>query len=388
MKFLPLILKNAFRKKTRTLLTIGSIVLPLLVICVMGTFLRALDRPDPAATRGMFRLVTRHKVSLSNFLPHAYLDKIRRFPGVVAATELDWFGGKYGDGSAKTIFSRFAVEPEAFFQVFDDAVIQSGSPADWYADRAGCIVGANLAEKLHLKVGDKVVLLGDIWPVTLELNVRAIYQLPDGNAASLHFNRKYLEEASPRFGSTLGMVWIKARDGKAATALIDTIDGMFENSPYPTKTETEKAFQMSFMSLVGNVKLLVTSIGVIIVAVILLIAANTMAMAARERVTEIAVLRTLGYQRGTILGLILGESVLVAVFGGLLGIAVFSLIEPAIKRGIMTTPLGTFASGFNLDPGILLLAFLLAVGVGLLAGVVPAIRSAQRSITDGLRQVA
>jgi len=388
MKFLPLILKNAFRKKTRTLLTIGSIVLPLLVICVMGTFLRALDRPDPAATRGMFRLVTRHKVSLSNFLPHAYLDKIRRLPGVVAATELDWFGGKYGDGSAKTIFSRFAVEPEAFFQVFDDAVIQSGSAADWYADRAGCIVGANLAEKLHLRVGDKVVLLGDIWPVTLELNVRAIYQLPDGNASSLHFNRKYLEEASPRFGSTLGMVWIKAQDGKAATSLIDTIDGMFENSPYPTKTETEKAFQMSFMSLVGNVKLLVTSIGVIIVAVILLIAANTMAMAARERVTEIAVLRTLGYQRRTILGLILGESVLVSVFGGLVGVAVFSLIEPTIRRGIMTTPLGTFASGFNLYPGVLLFAFLVAVGVGLLAGVVPAITSAQRSITDGLRQVA
>src|ERR1017187_9976522 len=147
MKFLPLILKNAFRKKTRTLLTIGSIVLPLLVICLLGTFLRALDRPDPAVTRGMFRLVTRHKVSLANFLPHAYLDKIRKLPGVVAATaldwvgreeggvgaatELDWFGGKYGDGSAKTIFSRFAVEPEAFFQVLDDAVILSGSPADW-----------------------------------------------------------------------------------------------------------------------------------------------------------------------------------------------------------------------------------------------------------------
>jgi len=111
-------------------------------------------------------------------------------------------------------------------------------------------------------------------------------------------------------------------------------------------------------------------------------------MAARERVTEIAVLRTLGYRRGTILGLILGESVLVSVFGGLFGIAVFSLIEPGIKRGIMTTPLGTFASGFNLYPGILLFAFLVAVGVGLLAGVVPAIRSAQRSITDGLRQVA
>jgi putative ABC transport system permease protein len=388
MKFLPLILKNAFRKRTRTLLTIGSIVLPLLVICLMATFLRALDRPDPATTRGMFRLVTRHKVSLSNFLPRAYLGKIRQLPGVVAATELDWFGGKYGDGSAKTMFPRFAVEPEAFLQVFDDLTILQGSAADWRADRAGCIVGKNLADKFGWKIGDKIVLLGDIWPVTLELNVRAIYQLPDGNAATLHFNKAYLEEARPRFGTLVGMVWLKARDGAAATSLLDTIDGLFENSSAPTKTETEKAFQMSFLSLVGNVKLLVTSIGVIIVAVILLIAANTMAMAARERVTEIAVLRTLGYQKGTILGLILGESVLVGVLGGLFGVGVFTLLVPSLKRSLIATPLGAFASGFGIYPGILLLAFFLAVGAGLLAGVVPAIRSARRSITDGLRQVA
>lgn len=388
MKFLPLVLKNAFRKKTRTLLTVGSIVLPLLVICLLGTFLRALDRPDPGATRGMFRLVTRHKVSLANFLPHAYLDKVRQLPGVVAATELDWFGGKYGDGGVKTIFSRFAVEPEAFFQVFDDAAILAGSKTDWYADRAGCIVGDNLAAKLGLKVGDKVVLRGDIWPVTLELNVRAIYQIPDGSGASLHFNRKYLEEASPRFGSTLGMIWTKAKDARAATSLIDTIDRMFENSSYPTKTETEKAFQMSFMSLVGNVKMLVTSIGIIIIFVILLIAANTMAMAARERVTEIAVMRTLGFSKGAILEMILLESVLVAVLGGLLGVAVFMVIEPTIKRGLMTTPLGTFAAGFSLYPGILLFAFLVTVGIGLVAGVVPAVRSSQRSIVDGLREVA
>jgi putative ABC transport system permease protein len=186
----------------------------------------------------------------------------------------------------------------------------------------------------------------------------------------------------------VGTVWTKAKDGAAATRLSDQIDGMFENSPYPTKTESEKAFQMGFVAMMGNIKLLVTSIGTIIVLVILLIAANTMAMAARERVTEIAVLRTLGFQKSTVLGLILGESLVLGVSGGLFGIALFSILEPGLKKGLLNSPMGLFAASMELFPDVLLVAFGVAVGVGLIAGIVPAIRSAQRSITDGLRQVA
>jgi putative ABC transport system permease protein len=386
VKFFPLVFKNVFRKRTRTALTIASIVLPLLVINLMGTFLRALDRPDPAATRGMFRIVTRHKVSLSNPLPVAYFEKIRSLPGVVAATKFTWFGGTYVDPSAKNFFPRFAVEPETFLQVFDDARIVAGSKEDWLGDRAGAVVGENLVKKFGWKLGDKVVLVGDIYPVTLELTIRGIYQLPDGNATSIFFNRKYLEEALPSVAGDVGTIWVKAANGPAAERLTREIDAMFENASAPTKTESEKAFQMGFVQMLGNVKLLINGIATIIVFVILLIAANTMAMAARERVTEIAVLRTLGFGKPAILGMVLGESLLLALIGGVLGILLFVLAEPALKAGLMQSPMSGFAASFGLFPEVLGVGLFITVSIGLVAGLVPALRSARRPIVEGLRQ--
>ena len=153
MKFLSLILKNVFRKKTRTILTIGSIVLPLLIICIMGSFLKALDAPDPAETRGMFRIVTRHKVGFTNDLPITYVERIRQLNGALAVTTFDWFGGTYIDSSARNFFGRFAVEPATFLQVFDDARATGGSIEDWMSDRAGIIAGADLMKKIRLEIG-------------------------------------------------------------------------------------------------------------------------------------------------------------------------------------------------------------------------------------------
>jgi putative ABC transport system permease protein len=385
VNLLPLIFKNVFRKKTRTLLTVGSIVLPLLVICLMGTFLRALDRPDRGATRGMFRLVTRHQVSLTNFLPLSDEEKIRQVPGVAAVTDFTWFGGKYIDASAKNIFARFAVDPETFLQVFDDAQILQGTKEDWLADRTGALVGRNIAEKFGWKIGDKITLVGDIFPTNLELTIRAIYFLPDGTSATCFFSRKYLEEAVPFLKGNAGTFWIKAKDAQAAESVPKTVDAMFENSSFPTKTETEKQFQTFFVQMMGNVKLLLGAIATVIVAVIVLIAANTMAMTARERVTEIAVLRTLGFQKRTILGLILGESLVIALFGGCLGIGLFALIEPGMKRNLSLGPMATLAASLEIYPSILALGFAIAVAVGLVAGIIPAIRSSQRSIVEGLR---
>jgi putative ABC transport system permease protein len=388
VKFLPLVLRNVFRKKTRTALTISAIVLPLLAVNLMGTFLRALDRPDPAAARGMFRTVTHHKVSLGNPLPIVDLEKIRQLPGVAAATVFDWFGGIYVDRSAKNQFPRFAVEPETFLKVFDDARIVAGSKEAWLADRTGALVGQNLVAKFRWRLGQKVVFVGDTYPVTLELTIRGIYQLPDGNAAAVYFHRKTLEEALPSFAGQAGAIWIKAADGAAAERLPAQIDAMFENSSAPTKTETEKAFQMGFVSMLGNVKLLINSIATIIVLVLLLIAANTMAMAARERVTEIAVLRTLGFPRGIILAMVLAESLLVALIGGGLGILLFVAVEPGLKAGLLRTPMATFAAAFRIFPEVLAMGLLITVSIGVAAGVVPALRSAFRPIADGLRRVA
>ncbi len=388
MKFLPLVLKSVFRKKTRTLLTVSSIVLPLLVICLMGTFLKALNAPGSGATRGFFRLVVRHKVSLTSTLPIAYQDQIRQLPGVVAATNFNWFGGKYIDASARNVFVRFSVEPESFLKVFDDARIVGGSVKDWLGDRTGALVGTNLAAKYGWKLGDKVVLQGDIFPINLDLTIRAFYTLDTGSSATLFFDRKYIDEAVPSFKGQVFTIWIKAADAAAAERLPKEIDALYENSPYPTKTETEKEFQNGFVSMLGNVKLLMTSIGTIIVLVMLLVAANTMAMAARERVTEIAVFRTLGFTRGTILGLVLGESLFIALVGGGLGLALFVAAEPGFKRQLMLTPMSTLAASMHVYPTVLAFGFAVATGVGLLAGIVPAIRSSTRPIAEGLRQVA
>lgn len=366
-------------------MTIGSIILPLLVICLMGTFLRLLDMPDPAQTRGMFRIVTRHKVGITSPLPVSYAEKIRQLDGALAVTQFNWFGGTYIDNSARNFFARFAVEPETLIQVFDDAKIIQGSAVDWFSDRAGCMVGEDLMKKFGWKLGDQIILVGDIYPVTLQLTIRAVYRLSDGNSDALFFNRKYLEEAFPSFQGTVGTIWTKCRDGAAAIRLSDEIDQMFENSPYPTKTETEKAFQMGFVSMLGNVKLLITSLGTIVVLVIVLIAANTMALSARERITEIAVLRTLGFSRRMILILILGEGLILALIGGIIGLCIFILGLKPLKAILTNTPLSGFTNAMTVFPEVLLLGLGITVIVGLFSGIVPAIRASQRPITEGLR---
>ena len=272
-------------------------------------------------------------------------------------------------------------------QVFDDATITQGSATDWFNDRAGSLVGEDLMKKFGWRIGDQIVLIGDIYPVTIQLTIRAVYQLPDGDSDALFFNREYLEEALPSFQGKVGTIWTKCRDGAAATRLSDEIDQMFENSPYPTKTETEKAFQMGFVSMLGNVKLLITSLGTIVVFVILLIAANTMALSARERIREIALLRTLGFSRVTILMLTLGESLILALFGGILGLGLFVVGFKPLKASLINTPLSGFATAMTLFPEVLLLGLVITIFVGLFSGLVPAIQASMRPITEGLRHI-
>ena len=384
MRFLPLVLKNVFRKKTRSVLTILSILLPLFVICILGTLLATLDS-DPSDGKGMFRLTIRHRISITNFLPEAYLPKIRQLAGVKEVTVLTWFGGQYVDKSAKNFFARFATDPETFPRVFDEATIVEGSSEEWKGDRSGLMVGKLLMTKYGWRLGQQISLKGDIFPGVYTFTIRAVYTGQDEGGC--YFDQKVLQETIPWYKGNVGMYWLKADSVEAVGRLPKEIDAMFDNSPYPTKTETEKEFQNSWVSMLGNVKLLITSITTIIVLVILLIAANTMAMSARERVTEIAVLRTLGFPKGTILGLVLGESVFLSFFGGLLGLGLFVLSFPGFRKGLLNSPMGGFATGMRIFPSILAVGFGVTLLVGLLSGLVPAIRSAQRPIPDGLRQV-
>ena len=383
MKFFPYVFKSLFRKKTRSLLTLGSILLPLFVVCIMGTLIRTLERQPSGA--GMYRIVVRHRVSLTNWIPEAYRARIQTLPGIEEMSVWCWFGGKYIDYSAKNQFARFGVEPEKLLKVFDEAKIVEGSAQDWFSDRAGAMVGTALMKKYGWKVGQKIVLQGDIYPMTLELTIRAVYTAD--NPSALFFNWAYVEEALPQVKGRIGTFYIRAKDAEAVGRLPRQIDEMFDNADPPTKTETEKEFQNGFVQMLGNVHLMLNAISAVIVFVILLIAANTMAMAARERVNEIAVLRTLGYQKSTILGMILGESLLLALLGGFFGLGLFVLGFSGFKAALLNTPMAGFASGMRLFPSVLAVGFGISVFIGLFAGLVPAVGAARRSITDGLRQV-
>ncbi|HEY3351459.1 MAG TPA: FtsX-like permease family protein [Thermoanaerobaculia bacterium] len=385
MKFFPYVFKSLFRKKTRSLLTLGSILLPLFVVCLFGTLIRTLDRP--ATGTGMNRIVVRHKVSLSNWIPESYRGRIQQLGGIEEMSVWCWFGGKYVDYTPKNFFARFGVEPEKLLRVFDEARVVEGSARDWFADRSGAMVGTELVRRHGWKLGQKVVLQGDIYPVNLELTIRAIFDAPAGSNAALFFNWAYVEEALPRVKGRIGTFYVRARDADAVGRLPKQIDEMFDNTDAPTKTETEKEFQNGFVQMLGNVKFMLNGISSAIVFVILLIAANTMAMAARERVGEIAVLRTLGYQKDTILALILAESLLLALLGGLLGLGLFALGFGGFKAALMNTPMAGFAAGMTVYPSVLAVGFGISVFIGLFAGIVPAAGAVRRSITDGLRRV-
>jgi len=386
MKIVPLVLKNLLRKRTRSALTIASIVLPLFVICILGTLLRALET-DPSGGKGMYRLIVRHKVSITNWLPGAYDPKIRNVPGVVEAIRMHWFGGTYIDQSARNQFQRFSVtDVDRLLRVYDEATLVEGSEADWVGDRSGLLVGRQLMRKYGWRLGQKVTFKGDIYPVTLELTIRAVFSAPD--ESGVYFHHQGIEEAVPYAKGQVGWYWLKTDSVAATERVPKLIDAMFENSPEPTRTETEKQFQAMWVSMIGNVKAIVVGISTAIVLVILLIAANTMAMAARERVTEIAVLRVLGFTKEKVLGLVLGESLALSLLGGTLGVGLFVLLLPGFREGIINSPMASFAAGIRLFPEVLLVGLGMTFAVGLFAGLVPAIRSAQRPITEGLRQVA
>ncbi len=186
MKFLPYVLKSLFRKKTRSILTILSIVLPFFVICVLGTLLATLDA-DPSGGKGMYRLVVRHKVSLANFVPEAYRERIAQLPGVKDVTILNWFGGQYVDNRPENMFARFGCEPESLLRIFDEITLVGGSAADWTSDRGGALVGERLMKRYGWKIGDTFVLKGDIFPTNLELTVRAVFRGSD--ETGVYFDR-------------------------------------------------------------------------------------------------------------------------------------------------------------------------------------------------------
>jgi len=373
--------KNAFRNKRRSTLTVLSIAFSLLLLTLMMTIWRGFYL-DKGSAESAERLVVRHRVSLTFTLPGFYREKIRAIPGVVAVVPVSWFQGIYKDQKQENFFARFGTDPDEFFKVFRDMDIPDEQLKAWQRDRQGVIVDDTLAKKYGWKLGDRIFIRGDIYPVDLELIVRGIFHSNPDNK-SVYFNAKYVEEAVPSFKGHAGTFSILADSPGDVSKIASAIDEMFRNSPQPTKTESEKAFGLEFVAMMGNVKTFILSICGAVVFATLLVSANTMAMSIRERTREVAVLKTLGFTRSGVLGLFVSEAVALSLGGGLVGVGLgWSLV-------FALTHSPQFFSFFPLKVtmGIWAAAMLTAGLVGLLSAAVPSYHASKVNIVDGLRHI-
>ena len=378
-----LVWRNLIRNPMRTFLTIASVGLALFILCLLAALLKAMEGTEGTAAN---RMVVRHAVSLTFTLPESYGEKLRRLDHVLEVTTLNWYQGQYIDDKPENFFPRFSSEPDTLFEVFDDNLIPPDQLQAFKDDRAGFVAGKTLADKYGWKLGDQITIKGDIYPVDVQLNMVGIFENPKVRSSErqIFFQRRYLEEAMNNPGA-VGTYWLKVDSPASVPAVVRAAEAMFANSDAPVRAETEEAFALSFLEMLGNVRLLLGSIGLAIVVSILFITANTMAMAARDRTREVAVLRTLGFRTGQVTGLVLGESVLVAVLGALFGTTLAWLV---VK--IAAGALADFGVYGNLAVGPGLFGVALAAGglIGFLSGLLPAVGAARTDIVDGLRKVA
>ena len=375
MKYIWLLYKNVMRNRRRTLLTVTSIAVSLFLVTTLLTLLNELQNPIETPASAL-RLITRHKVSLFNSLPIAYRQKIAKVDGVEAVMGSMWFGGVYKDPS--NFFGQFAADTEQFFQVNADMTLPAEQKEAFLKDRTGCLVGNSLAKRFGWKIGDKIHLKGALFQFDPEMTVRAIYEGGSDLGSTLFFHWEYFNEGLNNAGFT-GTYTIRARSAQEVPKIAEQVDALFQNAPVPTKTETERAFILGFVSMLGNVQFLISSICSAVIFAIILVAANTMAMSIRERVREIGVLKTLGFFNDRILFLLIGESLLLSLFGTLLG---------ALGARVLYSNLdiATLTSGFllrlNVNPQILLTCTAIGCGVGLLAAGVPAWRASRFPVVE------
>jgi putative ABC transport system permease protein len=302
-------------------------------------------------------------------------------PGVVDVCKLQWIGAYYKDKS--NFFANFALDHDKMETVFDDYKVDPAQMAAFKADRRGCLVGTDLMKRFNWKIGDRITLTRQIFPYDPELTIRGVYTHPV-NTSSLYFHIDYHQEAAAAMGPRVGTYWLKIKNASQMAAVSQQIDAMFKNSEDPTETVTEKDFQATFMAMMGNIKLLFTSVSSCAIFMVILLAAITMSMSARERVTEIAVLKAIGFGQRLVLTLMLTEFVLLTVFGGALGVLFAKLVYTFVPMDKMTQG---FLVGFVIYPSVAVICLAIAAGVGLVAGGLPARNATRMSVVDGLRRV-
>jgi putative ABC transport system permease protein len=382
MKYLPLLWANLRRKRVRTLLTFLSVVVAFLLFGLLEAVSYALT--GGAELAGQDRLVTQHRVSLIQYLPKNYLDRVRTLDGVKVATSQDWFGGIYRDD--RNQITATAVEPESFFEVYPEFAVSPEQMKAWHSTRTATIVGRDVAERFGWKIGDKVPLRSNIFRKrdggdTWDLDIVGIYHVENGDNTNLFLQYDYLNEARTYGHDEIGWIIMRIDDPSRAAAVESAVDTLFANSSTETRTTTESAFLQGFANQMGNIGRIVTIVAAAVFFTMLLVTANAMAQSVRERVRDIAVMRTLGFSNGSVVTLVLVEGLTITVLGGVVGLWLGDALAKSVGRQmqqflpLMMTPPNSYITGM-----------ILAVGLGVLSCAIPCLQVSRLEVVDQLRR--
>ena len=385
MKLLIYIWRNVTRNKLRSSLTILSVSFSLALMTILYGYL-AMQKVAEAEAVKHDRIAVLNKLGFASFLPIAYMDRVGNLDGVVAATPYSWFGGTYK--SQQNLFAQFGVEPKSAFDVFNEYEIAEDQVTAFKNDKQGCVADKRLAEQMEWEIGERIPLEGTIYQYDLDLRLVGVFEAP-GNTGSLWFNWNYLDEELKKMGGfsgNAGMIYAKCKVSDEVAIVCEEIDAKFSNSENATQTRTEAAFQRMFADMLGDVQTYIRYISLAVVFALALVAATAMAMSMRERTTEIAVLKAIGFSKQRVLALVLGESTMIAILGGLLGIAgglgaLQMLSSVPIAAQLFPIPVSALAGPWLVG------LVVVAAAIGFVSGLVPAVLAAQLSVVDGLRRV-
>src|SRR5215469_15592687 len=379
MKFSRIIRANLFRKKVRLVLTIGSFAVALFLFAFLGVVRDAFSRDNLASAN---RLIIINRTSIINPLPLSYRERILRIPGVKSVTHNNWFGGTYIE--EKNFFPQFVIDPENQRQVVPEFVVPDDQWKAFLRDREGAIVGARTMERFHWKVGDRIPIKTPVWG-SWEFNIDGVYHgtRPGDDETQFWFQWDYFEERVPQsFKGNVGWYVIKIENPDDAPRIAKAIDNEFANSPYETKTDSESTFAARWVKQFGNIKFLIVTIGSVVFFTLLLVTGNTMAISVRERTNELAVLKAIGFSDRMVLGFVLGESLVIAIVGGALGLLLALVAIPFLSRW-----LGGLLPVLVLSPSILVVGFLTAIVVGFASGFLPGLGAMRMRVVNALRRV-